>query len=131
MQIRNPDIIQYDIHIPDELQRVEIPKLSLQPLAENAIYHGLKMKDKRGFIRISAHAQGNHVIVQVEDNGVGMSPLLLSQMMNFKHKLGKLTSIGVYSVHERVKLYYGDTYGVTIHSTEGQGTLVEITIPNK
>ncbi|WP_438348871.1 sensor histidine kinase [Paenibacillus sp. FA6] len=130
MQIRNPDILRYDIHIPDELQRVDVPKLSLQPLVENAIYHGLKMSDHRGFIRISAHAQGNNVIIQVEDNGVGMSPSLLSQLMNFRHKIEKPTSIGIYSVHERVKLYYGDMYGVTVQSTEGQGTLVEITIPN-
>jgi two-component system sensor histidine kinase YesM len=131
MKIRNPHVLRYEIHIPDELQGVEIPKLSLQPLAENAIYHGLKLSDHRGFIRISAHAQDDHVIIQVEDNGVGMSPSLLSQMLNFKDTIGKRTSIGVYSVHERVKLYYGDMYGVAIQSTEGQGTLVEITIPNK
>lgn len=130
MQVRYPHILQYDIAIPDELKGIHIPKLSLQPLAENAIYHGLKTKDSSGFIRICAHADSEHVIIKVEDNGVGMSPQLISRIADFKEDSAKRTSIGIFSVHERLKLYFGDIYGIHIESREGQGTTVKLVLPN-
>ncbi|GAA0137727.1 sensor histidine kinase [Paenibacillus sp. YSY-4.3] len=130
MQVRYPHILQYDIAIPDELKGINIPKLSLQPLAENAIYHGLKTKDSSGFIRISAHADRDRVIIEVEDNGVGMSPQLVSRITDFKEDSDKRKSIGIFSVHERLKLYFGDIYGIHIESREGQGTTVKLILPN-
>lgn len=130
MQVRYPHILQYDIDIPDTLKKVNIPKLSLQPLAENAIYHGLKTKGCSGFIRINACAEGERVIIEVEDNGVGMSPQLVSRITDFKEDSAKRKSIGIFSVHERLKLYFGDIYGIDIESIEGQGTTVKLILPN-
>ncbi|WP_164515077.1 cache domain-containing sensor histidine kinase [Paenibacillus lentus] len=130
MQVRYPHILQYDIAIPDELKGVNIPKLSLQPLAENAIYHGLKTKDSSGFIRIRARSDREQVIIEVEDNGVGMSPQLVSRITDFKEDPAKRKSIGIFSVHERLKLYFGDIYGIHIESKEGRGTTVKLILPN-
>ncbi|MNM40422.1 Sensor histidine kinase YehU [compost metagenome] len=130
MQMRYPDIFRYEIMIPDELRNTPVPKLSLQPLVENAIYHGLKMKGEPGTIRILAFADQDKTIIRVEDDGIGMSEERLKAANAFCSEEGQIQSIGIYSVQERIKLYFGTQYGITILSEEGIGTRVDITIPN-
>lgn len=129
MKMRYPDIFSYEIDVPEALKCAPIPKLSLQPLVENAIYHGLKTKGEPGLIRISAREDGNKTIILVEDNGIGMCEERLKEATSYRAKDKQLQSIGIYSVHERIQLYFGPQYGINILSEEGQGTRVELTIP--
>ncbi|AIQ11793.1 cache domain-containing sensor histidine kinase [Paenibacillus durus] len=131
MQIRNPDVLRYEIDIPQELEKVPVPKLSLQPLVENAIYHGLKTKGSQGLIVIRARREGGDVAISVEDNGVGMLPEQVQRITQFTSGKGRPASIGIYSVYERIKLYFGEPYGLTVRSKPGEGTVMEMKIPGK
>ncbi|OMF27334.1 sensor histidine kinase [Paenibacillus sp. FSL H8-0259] len=129
MQIRYPDVFRYEIDIPPELSGTPIPKLSLQPLVENAIYHGLKKKGSKGFIRIQAGIIAGKVIVQVTDNGVGMDGERTAAIMSGSSQEDEARSIGTYSVRQRLSLYFGEEYGLTVRSTAGEGTVVELSLP--
>ncbi len=109
---------------------VRIPKLVLQPLVENAIYHGLKYKEEKGKLFIKAYEQGNDVAVEIADNGVGMSDKTLAHIFD-KHKVNyQSNGIGVYNVQRRLKLAFGSAYGLTYDSVEGEGTMVTVLIPS-
>lgn len=129
MQVRYPDVFRYELHIPAHLAGAPVPKLSLQPLVENAIYHGLKTKGEKGLITISAYAEEGRVKIRVEDNGVGMSEERIHAIMAFSDKEEGGRSIGIFSVQERLKLYFGEQFGITIQSTIGKGTVVEMSVP--
>lgn len=129
MQIRYPDVFRYEIDIPPELSGTPIPKLSLQPLVENAIYHGLKKKGSKGFIRIGAGISAGKVIVQVTDNGVGMDGERIAAIMSGSSQEDEARSIGTYSVRQRLSLYFGEEYGLTVRSAAGEGTVVELSLP--
>ncbi|WP_339272411.1 sensor histidine kinase [Paenibacillus sp. FSL W8-0426] len=129
LQIRYPDVFRYEIDIPSELAGTPIPKLSLQPLVENAIYHGLKAKGIKGFIRISAFSQNGKVIIRVEDNGVGMEAAQVEAIMSRDSSESVTRSIGTYSVQQRLNLYFGEEYGIMVHSVPGEGTRVELSLP--
>lgn len=131
MQVRNPDVLRYSIEIPEELESVNVPKLSLQPLVENAIYHGLKTKGEQGNVSIRAARSGKDVMIMVEDNGVGMSEEQLQRVEASLSGKGRQTSIGLYNVHERIKLYFGEAYGLTVGSCLGEGTAIEMRVPGK
>nr|WP_025697866.1 sensor histidine kinase [Paenibacillus durus] len=131
MQIRNPDVLRYEIDIPQELTGVMVPKLSLQPLVENAIYHGLKTKGSQGLIVIRARKDGSDAVISVEDNGVGMPPEQVQRITQFASGNGRPASIGIYSVYERIKLYFGEPYGLTVRSKPGEGTVMEMKVPGK
>lgn len=131
MQVRNPDVLRYEIAVPPELANVMVPKLSLQPLVENAIYHGLKTKGSQGLIAIRARRDGDDAAIAVIDNGVGMSPEQVQEVTRFASGDGKPASIGIYSVHERIKLYFGEPYGLTVRSKPGEGTVMEMKVPWK
>ncbi|UQZ35557.1 two-component sensor histidine kinase [Paenibacillus sp. PK3_47] len=129
MQIRYPDVFRYEIDIPAELSGTPVPKLSLQPLVENAIYHGLKKKGSKGFIRIQAFAVDGKVFVQVIDNGVGMEEERIESIMSGYSPEEETRSIGTYSVQQRLSLYFGEEYGLTVQSALGEGTTVELSLP--
>lgn len=132
MQIRYPDIFSYEIKVADELKGTPIPKLSLQPIVENAIYHGLKTKTDPGTIRITAITEPGRLLIRVEDDGVGMSAERLETITAaFDSGKKDMKSIGIYSVNERIKLYFGPQYGINIYSEEGQGTRVELALPGR
>ncbi|MDT3425992.1 two-component system sensor histidine kinase YesM [Paenibacillus forsythiae] len=131
MQVRNPDVLRYEIEILEELEGVLVPKLSLQPLVENAIYHGLKTKGSQGVIVIRARREGGDAAISVEDNGVGMSPEQVLRVTQFASGSIRPASIGIYSVHERIKLYFGEPYGLTVRSRPGEGTIMEIKVPGE
>ncbi|MBB3113768.1 two-component system sensor histidine kinase YesM [Paenibacillus phyllosphaerae] len=132
MQVRYNEVFRYEIHIPAELAGAPIPKLSLQPLVENAIYHGLKTKGELGLIRITAYEEAGKVVVAVEDDGVGMDEQQLAEVRYARAdedgQQGQ-RSIGLYSVEERLKLYFGEEYSMSITSELGQGTRVVLTVP--
>ncbi|ALA42248.1 histidine kinase [Paenibacillus peoriae] len=129
LQIRYPDVFRYEVDIPAELAGTPIPKLSLQPLVENSIYHGLKKKGTKGFIRIFAFKQGNKVIVRVEDNGVGMDEFQVQTIMSRHLPKEGIRSIGTYSVQQRLSLYFGEEYGISVQSILAEGTTVDLSLP--
>jgi len=109
-----------------------IPKLTLQPLVENAIIHGIEEKEDGGVIILDASAEGECLKITVADNGMGIEATTLKAVndamdMNLDFKTRK--SIGITNVHERLKLYYGNKYGLKIYSETGLGTTISVYIP--
>ena len=168
-QVRYKDILSYEITIDPQLSSCRIPKLTLQPLVENALYHGIKQKRGMGHITVSGVQEGTDVFLSVEDDGAGMSTARLLQV---RDALAKMTrrdgkdgaekvrgeektaeeisgsalertplagglvpedqsrvGFGVVTVHERLQLLFGASYGLKIESEEGRGTCVCVRIP--
>ncbi|SFD65854.1 two-component system, sensor histidine kinase YesM [Paenibacillus catalpae] len=139
-QMRYHDILQYEIEVDPELQVYPILKMSLQPLVENAIYHGIKNKRGQGLIRISGHVEDRDLILTVEDNGIGMTPERLAQLQEELEKpIDSLAAqqddqeggFGLQNVHQRIRLYFGQPYGVEICSIYGEGSKISVRIPKK
>ncbi len=130
-QVRYRDILEYEIRIDPELYRYQILKLTLQPLVENSLYHGIKYKRARGNILITGRICGDELHFTVEDNGVGMEEEELHKLQEEIKKPCKDTEkgFGLANVNERIRMYFGAQYGMTIASVRGKGTRVEIVIP--
>lgn len=127
-QVRYRDILDFEISLPKELEKVCLPKLTLQPLAENALYHGVKEKRGKSTIWIDCHMQEELVVIQVKDNGIGISQERLKELraaLNSRQRVG----FGMSAVQERLRLFFGEPYGMAISSVFGEGTCVEIRIP--
>lgn len=155
-QVRYKDILSYEISIDPSLFACRIPKLTLQPLVENALYHGLKLKRGLGHISVTGMRDGRDLVLTVTDDGAGMSEerLLEVQRMLKLHpdfqsesqtslenqkeekqqkeqeKSGRV-GFGVMTVHERLQLLFGVEYGLTIESVQGEGTRVTVRIPGE
>lgn len=137
-KIRYADILNYSIDADESLMDVKMIKLILQPLVENAIYHGIKNKRGRGELKVSVHYTDDaHSKIQfsVEDNGAGFTEERLGQVRN-ELRTGaqdseKLSSVyGLYNVNKKLKLYYGDqTEGLIIESESGKGSKISFNIP--
>lgn len=123
---RYVDFITYDIIVEPGTLIYSIPKLTLQPIVENAIYHGLKEKNKVGSIKISTELYENYIRIKIYDNGCGMSE---EQINNVLETDTMSSSFGMRSVDKRLKLYYGEEYGLLIKSEVGSYTEVSINIP--
>ena len=130
-QVRYQDILNYEIHIPQELEKYLIPKITVQPLVENALYHGIKNKRGVGRIVISGEMKEQCFILQVEDDGIGISEERLRQVRDgILHKVSAGKEIyGLYNVNERIRLNFGEEYGVSIKSDYGKGTIVRVFLP--
>lgn len=128
---RYEDKFDVDWQIPPEVKECRIIRIVLQPLVENAIYHGMKPMSNKGLITISGKAEGELLFLTVADNGLGMTPQELEKLrMNMRSDTIKESRhIGVTNVNQRIKLYYGDDYGLIIDSEEGIGTSVTVRIP--
>lgn len=113
---------------PDCLD-VRLPKLILQPFMENSFFHGFNRK-AGGSIHVLVWQEENNLICEVADNGDGMEELSEKNLPNQKYKRQLFSGIGVRNVHERIQLIYGEEYGVTISSKQGEGTKVRITLPS-
>ena len=124
-QSRYRDIMEFEIRIPKELEGVMVPKLTLQPLAENALYHGIKNKRGKGKILIEGFDMGEDMMLRVTDNGQGMTPERLKEVQD-AICTGERAGFGLAAVSERIALYYGAGYGLRISSTEGEGTVIEV-----
>lgn len=129
-QTRYRDILDFEIRIPEEFDSVMVPKLTLQPLAENALYHGIKNKRGGGRILIEGEDAGKDLILRVRDNGQGMTKERLEEIRN-AIRTGERAGFGLSAVAERIRLYYGPGYGMEISSEEGKGTVVEVRLAKK
>jgi len=133
-KIRFEDKFEYEIVVPEELKHTSCMSLIIQPLVENALYHGIERMRGKGFIRIAAHASKLHndLIIDVADNGPGMTEERLRQLFvesleeAVKHKQ---SGVGLRNVHERIQIHYGDPYGLMICSAAGEGAVVRVRIP--
>lgn len=130
-EARYSDIMDYDIAIDPELYTYQIPKLTLQPIVENALYHGIKYKRSHGTITITGKLQDENIVFVVRDDGVGMDEAGLAQLREDIGKPCKETDrgFGLANVNERIHMYFGPEYGLAIDSSPGEGTSVTIIIP--
>ena len=128
-QYRYRDILEFEINIPKELSGIPVPKLSIQPLAENALYHGIKNRRGKGKILIEGREEEDALVLTVSDNGQGMTPERLHEVQE-AIRTGERAGFGLAAVAERIALYYGPGYGMKIFSEEGKGTTVEIRLGN-
>ena len=132
-KVRYERIMESEICVPEEFFGYDIIKMTLQPLVENALYHGIKEKGEGGVIRITAEGQGDNIVFCVSDTGLGMS----------KEKLEKLQimmdqgidhdpdAYGIINVQKRIHMYFGTEYGLRFESEPGSGTSVYVTIPKR
>lgn len=123
------DVFDYTISIPDELNNSKILKLTLQPIVENAIYHGLKTKGSFGQLQVEGYVNGENVEIVVRDDGVGMPKEKIQEIFDYDHRENNKISFGLRSVDERLKLFFGDDYGLRIDSELGKGTVTTVVIP--
>ncbi len=132
-QTRYRDIMSYEIDIPDEIGEFYILKLLLQPLVENALYHGIKIKRGGGRIYVSARQEEGDLVFTVRDTGGGMTPEQL-RALNERMKQGQPTvsagggGFGLVNVNLRIRLYYNRTEGLQIESGD-EGTTVSFRVP--
>ena len=135
----------------DEIRKLQIPKLTLQPIVENCVFHGLEMKENKGTIRISFDQTQKFLFISIKDDGIGMSARELKQLNNslvespfrlekeedrrqseIMKGLGKQHSgIALKNVSQRIKLLFGDEYGIIVYSTLDVGTNVKIVLPRQ
>lgn len=130
-QVRYQDILQYEIQVPETLFCYLIPKITIQPLVENALYHGIKNKRGIGKIMITGKREKDYFVLIVEDNGAGMSRERLEVVregMNQKSQTEK-DIYALYNVNERIRLNFGQKYGLSIDSVLGEGTTVQVMLP--
>lgn len=129
MNVRMREEITYEFKIEDSVLKSTMPRLSIQPLVENAVIHGLRGSRKKKKIIISAQKTGDNLCISVEDNGVGIAKEEQEALLNSDRKNGT-KSIGLNNIHSRMKILYGEMYGVTIESRMDEGTRVSILIPS-
>lgn len=128
--IRFKDKFEFNVNADENLMKYLCPKLSVQPLLENAIYHGMEGMYEDGEININVYEKENVIYIDVVDNGLGMPAEKIEYIMNNKVVSSKRGSgIGVRNVNERIKLIYGNQYGISIASELDEGTTATITIP--
>ncbi|WP_209847242.1 sensor histidine kinase [Paenibacillus sediminis] len=127
--MRYKNKFQYKIEAEEKALSCLTLKLILQPIVENAIVHGIEMMADEGFIHISVNIVGDKLLFQVTDNGLGMSEETMQQLLTGHLKSEHGSSVGVKNVHERIRLYYGDEYGLQFESELEEGTTVCIWIP--
>lgn len=138
-QFRFGDRLRLEIDDPEPgIQNCQIPKLTMQPLVENAIIHGLERKIGIGVVSVRLTLTEKRLIVRISDNGVGMEPETLHQLQKELCRTaydyidsGRGTGIALLNVNNRIRLLFGEQYGITICSTPGLGTDVTVTLPAK
>ena len=134
LQIQNMrfnNSITYVEDIPDELMEYQIPKLTLQPIVENSVLHGiLETSDKAGTIVLTGWMEDSDIVLLISDDGVGIPPELLPKILSGEgNSSSGGANIAVYNTHRRLQILYGPDYGLTYSSKPGKGTEVEIRIP--
>lgn len=129
--MRYSDILEYSICLPESLEQHQTIKLLLQPLVENAIYHGIKEADRRGIIKVCAYEQEDTIVLKVYDNGAGMKKKTL---LHLNELLEQGVSVdrevfGILNVNLRIRMAYGEGYGIRYESVENCFTSAYVTIP--
>lgn len=128
-QMRFKNKFDYEIEAQEEALSCKTLKLILQPIVENAIYHGIEEMVDRGHIQIKVIRESGELMFKIIDNGLGMTQQRAEEILTGNVKSDRGSGVGVRNVHERIKLYFGDTYGVRIESEIEEGTTVTILIP--
>lgn len=126
-QYRYDGNLHVTFDISEEIKNCSIPKLTIQPILENAIYHGLKNGGQDGIIHISEEHDQNTITIKVTDNGTGFCPSSLDTPLRGSNRGG----FGLYNTNRRIKYCFGEAYGLIIESAVGKGTTVSIQIPNQ
>lgn len=121
----------YDLTIADEVRYCKTIKLIVQPVVENSIYHGIKEKAEKGRISISAFRENDFLMITVTDNGIGMDEQICENILGKNAVPSKNggSGIAVKNVNERIKLHFGDQYGLTYTSVKGKGTVASLVLP--
>lgn len=127
--VRYYDCIQMKYEIEDRLLDYRMPKMILQPIVENAIFHGLAEIEEDGIIAIRIQPQGSDIVIEVCDNGIGMDQHTIQNFMEDKLEADKGTGIGLHNVQRRIQLHFGKSYGIQVASQIGEGTTFTILLP--
>lgn len=131
-KLRYHDILDYELEVDPSVRELPIQKTILQPIVENALYHGIKESGRAGKIVITAKIESGDLMIAVRDNGVGMDPQTLAKLRRILDE-GPETQekhgLGLHNVQKRLALSYGPPYGLTIESWPNEGTLVRIRHP--
>lgn len=127
-KFRYDDGFQVVFECDESTEENKIPKLLIQPLLENAIFHGVEFKKGEGLIVITARKKGGDVVVTVEDNGIGIAPEVIEKIERGEQISGK-THVGIVNVKERIQLNFGESYGMEIDSRLWEGTKITLTLP--
>jgi two-component system sensor histidine kinase YesM len=132
-KMRYSDMLDFRLDIQEDIWKFSILKLTLQPIVENALYHGIKNKRRKGFIQIRGHlAKEGHILLEVLDDGIGMTEEKVARLrLQFNREVDQQDGFGINNVHQRIRLYYGEPYGIEIESEYGIGTRISITIPKR
>ncbi|MBL1225794.1 sensor histidine kinase [Enterococcus sp. BWR-S5] len=134
LQIRYGEMLQFQIDVPDSLRNYQILKMILQPLVENAVYHGVKFNRRVGLIQVTLEEEESNLIFTVADNGIGIQP---EQLEEIQEELAKgvdsdfSTGYGLYNVNKRLLLYYGSQAGIRLESHYRKGTTIRVTVPKR
>ena len=128
--VRYEEKFDYMIYCPDEVRKLSITKLILQPIVENAIYHGIKEKRGKGLITITIWTEEGQIVIKVNDDGVGIAQKEVDRINRVLRKeIPKQNEYGLINVNEKIKIAYGNTYGVQLCSSFSEGTTVIIQHP--
>lgn len=130
-KMRYQDKLEYEIEVDPDIRKEETVKLVLQPVVENAIYHGIKYKEGKGLIQIRGFREEGSIILRVQDDGRGMDQDTLKHIFEKHVRDTKSNGVGLQNVHERIRLYYGTAYGLSFESEPGKGTTVRIRLPGR
>jgi two-component system sensor histidine kinase YesM len=128
-QIRYANKFKVIYNLQDEILNLYTVKFLLQPIIENAIYHGMELVEEGGAIEINGRLEAGKLVVQVIDNGRGMTVQDVDALIERLDGKKKSRSIGLKNVHERIRLYFGDEYGVNVNSILGKGTEISLNLP--
>lgn len=133
-KLRYIDRLDYVFDVPRSLYEYYVPKMTIQPILENAIYHGVKEKAEKGIIEITGRDMGDYMEFTIADNGRGIDPETLKRLQDSICSIGdeihpRHESFGLYSVNRRIRLLYGEPYGLTVDSRLGEYTIVRMTLP--
>lgn len=130
-QFRYEDRLRYEFDVDPEIESLHVPPLIIQPLVENAVVHGLDNNAEGALVRVEIVRSGHDALFTITDNGTGISQDRLHKVMNSladpEEREGE--RIGLRNVHVRLKLTYGESYGLSIHSLPGEGTAISFIIP--
>jgi two-component system sensor histidine kinase YesM len=128
-KMRYKDKLDFEIDVDKQILSNKVFRIILQPLVENSIYHGIKNNAGVGTVRITGRIVGDRILLQVIDNGIGMTAESIRHMLEKTEKSGGGSGIGVSNVNQRIRLNFGEQYGVTYESELGQGTTANIWLP--
>ena len=127
-QFRYNHSFQTGFECGEDAGKQKIPKLLIQPLLENAIFHGVELRQGDGMIIVIARIRGENLEISVEDNGVGISPEIIEKIERGE-RVNEKTQIGIQNVRERIQLNFGTNYGMKIESQQWKGTKITLILP--